>query len=276
VFRTNSFVEDVWDDAFGPPPHIDVDLGQSTWTTSGRTVPDDNDPFDSLESASTSVGSTSRSPSSNSGERKVAWETKRPNTQQTSNVHKVPSMKRSKSASQMPSATSRAFGNLEEAYQQKKAQKFGRGRDRCKSDGTDKAAETSNGATKRAPNKNTPEKSDTDPSRQQQTTSAPEATRSQEHVPSPSSDAGKRTGDCGNSAEDGTAVMVNEHIKNLDAELDSTRTKDIEWRRRNFKTLLLKWHPDKNTSGMGEAETSAQANEVFKHLLARRTRYLED
>lgn len=77
-------------------------------------------------------------------------------------------------------------------------------------------------------------------------------------------------------ADIGAATLVNEHVVKLDAELDSTRTKDVEWRKKNFKNLLLKWHPDKNTGGMGEAESAAQANEVFKHLLARRDRYLAE
>lgn len=69
---------------------------------------------------------------------------------------------------------------------------------------------------------------------------------------------------------------MNEHVQKLDAELDASRNADLETRRKTFKTLLLKWHPDKNTGGMGEAESSAQANEVFKHLLARRDRYLAE
>lgn len=69
---------------------------------------------------------------------------------------------------------------------------------------------------------------------------------------------------------------MNEHVLKLDAELDATRTKDADTRRKTFKTLLLKWHPDKNTGGMGEAESTAQANEVFKHLLARRDLYLAE
>lgn len=77
-------------------------------------------------------------------------------------------------------------------------------------------------------------------------------------------------------ADVGVATQVNEHVVKLDADLDGSRTKDLEFRKKNFKTLLLKWHPDKNTGGMGEAESSAQANEVFKHLLARRDGYLAE
>lgn len=54
----------------------------------------------------------------------------------------------------------------------------------------------------------------------------------------------------------------------VDKELDQTQGKDLEWRRRNFKNLLLKWHPDKNTS-------EPRAAEVFRYLMGRRGRYLE-
>jgi len=77
-------------------------------------------------------------------------------------------------------------------------------------------------------------------------------------------------------ADDGVATAVNVHVLKLEADLDSTRAEDLESRKKNFKTLLLKWHPDKNTGGMGEAESTAQANEVFKHLLARRDSYLAE
>jgi len=69
---------------------------------------------------------------------------------------------------------------------------------------------------------------------------------------------------------------LSDQIAKLDAELETTRTKDIEWRRKHFKALLLRWHPDKNSGGMGEAESEVQAGEVFKHLLARRGDYLDD
>merc|ERR1719424_1111788 len=71
-------------------------------------------------------------------------------------------------------------------------------------------------------------------------------------------------------------VYVQEQIANLDSELEATQTMDIEWRRKRFKMLLLKWHPDKNHSGMGVAENQAQAGDVFKHLLAQRSRYLDE
>mmetsp|Transcript_33441 Transcript_33441/g.77042 ORF Transcript_33441/g.77042 Transcript_33441/m.77042 type:complete len:594 (+) Transcript_33441:2-1783(+) len=56
-------------------------------------------------------------------------------------------------------------------------------------------------------------------------------------------------------------------IGKVDYELDQTQSKDLETRRRVFKNLILKWHPDKNPD--------AQAAEVFRHLMARRGRYLE-
>jgi hypothetical protein len=68
--------------------------------------------------------------------------------------------------------------------------------------------------------------------------------------------------------------LVKQQIAQLDAEIDGNVSKDIEWKKRHFKELCLKWHPDKNTNGMGEAESSAQAHEVFKHLLSRRTSYI--
>lgn len=77
-------------------------------------------------------------------------------------------------------------------------------------------------------------------------------------------------------ADIGVATPVNKHVVRLDADLDETQKEDLEFRRKHFKDLLLKWHPDKNTGGMGEAESAAQANEVFKHLLARRKRYLAE
>merc|ERR1711972_974332 len=59
-------------------------------------------------------------------------------------------------------------------------------------------------------------------------------------------------------------------IAKLDAELDLTQGKDLEWRRQHFKSLLLKWHPDKN-----RRESPEQASEVFRHLMSRRGTYPE-
>eukprot|EP00928_Gymnodinium_smaydae_P035357 TRINITY_DN24898_c0_g1_i1.p1 TRINITY_DN24898_c0_g1~~TRINITY_DN24898_c0_g1_i1.p1 ORF type:complete len:1021 (+),score=129.72 TRINITY_DN24898_c0_g1_i1:125-3187(+) len=60
-----------------------------------------------------------------------------------------------------------------------------------------------------------------------------------------------------------------EHVAQLNAELDSTRSKDAEWRKKHFKSLQLKWHPDKNHD---QAEIAA---EVFKALMKRQTGYLD-
>lgn len=65
------------------------------------------------------------------------------------------------------------------------------------------------------------------------------------------------------------AADAAELVAKLDVELDLSRGKDLEWRRRNFKGLLLKWHPDKNLGGNPEVST-----EVFRHLMARRAGYL--
>lgn len=78
----------------------------------------------------------------------------------------------------------------------------------------------------------------------------------------------------GAAADVGVATAVSDHIARLDAELDANRKKDVDFRKQHFKELCLKWHPDKNANGMGEAESAAQANEIFKHLLSRRGGYL--
>lgn len=54
----------------------------------------------------------------------------------------------------------------------------------------------------------------------------------------------------------------------VDRELDQTRSKDLETRRKIFKDLMLHWHPDKN-------QKEALAAEVFRHLMSCRGRYLE-
>eukprot|EP00931_Biecheleriopsis_adriatica_P043442 TRINITY_DN24841_c0_g1_i1.p1 TRINITY_DN24841_c0_g1~~TRINITY_DN24841_c0_g1_i1.p1 ORF type:complete len:597 (-),score=117.91 TRINITY_DN24841_c0_g1_i1:37-1827(-) len=61
---------------------------------------------------------------------------------------------------------------------------------------------------------------------------------------------------------------ANDLIAKVDLELDQTMGKDLETRRRTFKNLMLKWHPDKN-------QEEELATEVFRHLMARRGRYLE-
>mmetsp|Transcript_1838 Transcript_1838/g.4631 ORF Transcript_1838/g.4631 Transcript_1838/m.4631 type:complete len:528 (+) Transcript_1838:86-1669(+) len=62
-------------------------------------------------------------------------------------------------------------------------------------------------------------------------------------------------------------LSVEDRINQVDKELDHSRGKDLEFRRRNFKNLLLRWHPDKNPS--------QGATEVFRHLMKRRGAYLE-
>lgn len=63
------------------------------------------------------------------------------------------------------------------------------------------------------------------------------------------------------------AEAVREALSKVGKELDTTRGKDLEWRRRHFKMLLLQWHPDKNQSPI--------ATDVFRHLMARRASYLD-
>jgi len=57
-------------------------------------------------------------------------------------------------------------------------------------------------------------------------------------------------------------------IAKVDLELDQAQSKDLETRRRVFKNLMLKWHPDKN-------QEEAMATEVFRHVMARRGAFLE-
>lgn len=58
-------------------------------------------------------------------------------------------------------------------------------------------------------------------------------------------------------------------IAKVDRELDEALTKDLETRRKIFKALILHWHPDKN-------QEEERATEVFRYLMARRTRYLQE
>mmetsp|Transcript_89260 Transcript_89260/g.158302 ORF Transcript_89260/g.158302 Transcript_89260/m.158302 type:complete len:601 (+) Transcript_89260:56-1858(+) len=57
-------------------------------------------------------------------------------------------------------------------------------------------------------------------------------------------------------------------IAKVDLELDQAQSKDLETRRRVFKNLMLKWHPDKN-------QEEAMATEVFRHIMSRRGAFLE-
>ncbi|CAE7462672.1 unnamed protein product [Symbiodinium natans] len=70
------------------------------------------------------------------------------------------------------------------------------------------------------------------------------------------------------AANSAAAPEAADLIAKVDKELDQTQSKDLETRRRTFKNLILKWHPDKN-------HEEALAAEVFRHLMSRRGRYLE-
>lgn len=80
-----------------------------------------------------------------------------------------------------------------------------------------------------------------------------------------SADVGPGASETNNVSEEELSSIV----ARLNSELDTTRAKDVEWRRRHFKGLLLRWHPDKNR------ERPELAAEVLKHLLARRSGYLD-
>lgn len=58
-------------------------------------------------------------------------------------------------------------------------------------------------------------------------------------------------------------------IAKVDHELDEALNKDLETRRKIFKALILQWHPDKN-------QEEDRATEVFRYLMARRPRYLQE
>lgn len=70
------------------------------------------------------------------------------------------------------------------------------------------------------------------------------------------------------AADTAAAPEASDLIAKVDHELDQSQCKDLETRRRVFKNLILKWHPDKN-------QEEALAAEVFRHLMARRGRFLE-
>lgn len=70
------------------------------------------------------------------------------------------------------------------------------------------------------------------------------------------------------AAKDAPAAAAFNVITKIDAELDAMRGKDLEWRRKHFKALLLQWHPDKN-------HEEPHAAEVFRHLMGRRGNFLE-
>lgn len=80
----------------------------------------------------------------------------------------------------------------------------------------------------------------------------------------------KQSGDDKATASTETAKTgAEEDIEQVERVLDSTSAKDLEWRRQHFKSLLLKWHPDKNQ------ENTNRATEVFRYLMGRRARYLD-
>lgn len=161
-------------------------------------------------------------------------------------------------------AAEKAFGNLRE-------------HEREKSRGTSRSAHPKGTAV--PPRKNDAESSGSaSPSAEKMGKSQSSPTPPQS---TPTANSGNRpepppdkSNSVGATADDGVSIVMGEHISRLDAELDANRKKDLEFRRQHFKELCLKWHPDKNANGMGEAESSAQANEIFKHLLSRRAGYL--
>eukprot|EP00929_Paragymnodinium_shiwhaense_P099691 TRINITY_DN6147_c1_g1_i1.p1 TRINITY_DN6147_c1_g1~~TRINITY_DN6147_c1_g1_i1.p1 ORF type:complete len:698 (+),score=194.98 TRINITY_DN6147_c1_g1_i1:121-2214(+) len=67
---------------------------------------------------------------------------------------------------------------------------------------------------------------------------------------------------------DPAAQAIADVIAEVDKELDMSMGKDMEERKKVFKALQLKWHPDKNP------EDAEKASEVFKHLMKRRAGYM--
>lgn len=61
--------------------------------------------------------------------------------------------------------------------------------------------------------------------------------------------------------------IVSDIMTQLGMELDRTQSMSLEWRRRHFKELLFKWHPDKNPHLCATA--------VFQKLMLRRGAYLD-
>eukprot|EP00434_Breviolum_minutum_P011774 symbB.v1.2.010390.t1/scaffold638.1/size177989/9 len=70
------------------------------------------------------------------------------------------------------------------------------------------------------------------------------------------------------AADTAAVPEASDLIAKVDHELDQSQCKDLETRRRVFKNLILKWHPDKN-------QEEVLAAEVFRHLMGRRGRFLE-
>lgn len=68
-----------------------------------------------------------------------------------------------------------------------------------------------------------------------------------------------------NAAE--TGEIVSDIMARLGMELDRTQSRSLEWRRKHFKEMLLKWHPDKNPH--------LHATAVFQKLMIMRVGYLD-
>jgi len=69
--------------------------------------------------------------------------------------------------------------------------------------------------------------------------------------------------------ETAASAAASDLIAKVDHELDEALNKDLETRRKIFKALILQWHPDKN-------QEEDRATEVFRYLMARRPRYLQE
>eukprot|EP00929_Paragymnodinium_shiwhaense_P086012 TRINITY_DN46492_c0_g1_i1.p1 TRINITY_DN46492_c0_g1~~TRINITY_DN46492_c0_g1_i1.p1 ORF type:complete len:1021 (-),score=169.02 TRINITY_DN46492_c0_g1_i1:104-3166(-) len=132
-----------------------------------------------------------------------------------------------------------------------------------------KAKETDKPKAKEAEREETPKKAEKPASPEGGRTSSHQGSNSQEtgnkeaspKPPPPSTPAAA-------SPPSEEALQALEITAAIDAKLDLTQGKELEWRRKHFKELLLEWHPDKNL------ERTAVATEVFRHLMKRRAGYL--
>lgn len=64
-----------------------------------------------------------------------------------------------------------------------------------------------------------------------------------------------------------TGQIVSDIMAKLGMELDRTQSRSLEWRRKHFKEILLRWHPDKNPQ--------LYATAVFQKLMVLRVGYLD-
>lgn len=64
-----------------------------------------------------------------------------------------------------------------------------------------------------------------------------------------------------------TGQIVSDIMAKLGMDLDRTQSRTLEWRRKHFKEILLKWHPDKNPH--------LYATAVFQKLMLMRVGYLD-